>query len=257
MVATFEPKNLLEIALQNAATDPAARPLFLRELLASKVLIVPAGERPPVVDGVVPEGTTIGMATIPFNGRTCVPFYTSEARLPAATGYLLLDAKALFQITRGAYLVMNPGAAYGKEFFPDEIARLLDGTAFEPQERYVMPRATQVTIGQPKDFPHELVDALARLYAGIPEVKRAWVALYHNPARDQEPGLIIAVDVPDEQAMPRISGESGVVVDSLPKKQAFVDLVRYDGSGLTGYFADQTPFYRRSFFGQLWRKLRG
>jgi hypothetical protein len=83
------------------------------------------------------------------------------------------------------------------------------------------------------------------------------VALYHNPARDQEPGLIIAVDVPDEQAMPRISGESGVVVDSLPKKQAFVDLVRYDGSGLTGYFADQTPFYRRSFLGQLWRKLRG
>jgi hypothetical protein len=53
MNAVFEPSNLLEVALKKAADDPASRPLFLRELLDSKVLIVPAGEKPRIVNGVI------------------------------------------------------------------------------------------------------------------------------------------------------------------------------------------------------------
>jgi SseB protein C-terminal domain/SseB protein N-terminal domain len=257
MNPVFEPTNLLEVALRKAADDPASRPLFLRELLDSKVLIVPAGEKPRIVDGVVPQDTKIGIANIEFGGRQCVPFFTSEARLPGGTEFLVLEAKALFQITRGAYLVMNPGVAYGKEFYPDEVARLLDGTAFQPKERYVAEKAVQVVIGQPKDYPKELVEALARLYASIPAVKRAWVAFYHNPERDTEGGLLIALDVPGAGDMERISGESGIVIESVPKKQKFVDLVRYEKSGVAGYFTDQKPFYQKSLLGDLWSKLRG
>jgi hypothetical protein len=125
MSAEFQPANLLEIALLKAVTDPAAHPLFLRELLQSKVVVVPAGARPGAVGGLVPANTRISLGTIAFEGRTCVPFFTSEARLPAGTEYLLLDAKAFFELTRGAHLVMNPGFAYGREFFPGEISRLL------------------------------------------------------------------------------------------------------------------------------------
>jgi hypothetical protein len=140
---------------------------------------------------------------------------------------------------------MNPGAAYGKEFFPDEVSRLLDGSVFEPRERYVAQKAMQVMIGQPSEYPKELVAALARLYSGLPEVRRAWVAFYQNPERDKEGGLLIGLDV-EAGDMNRISGQTGIVIESVLKKQKYVDLVRYDGSGVSGYFTNQKPFYQRS-----------
>ncbi len=245
------------MALQKAADDPAARPLFLRELLDSKVVIVPAGEKPRVVDGVIPQNTKISLANVEYGGRAWVPFFTSEQRLPPGTEYLLLDAKTLFEITRGAHLVMNPGLPYGKEFFPEEVAGLLDGTLFEPRERFVAQKPMEVLIGQPKEYPTELVQALSRLYAANSSVKRAWIAFYVNPERDPEGGLLIALDVPDPAEMERMSGESGIVIGSVAKKQKFVDLVRYDGTGLTGYFADQKPFYRRSLVRSLLRRFGG
>ena len=250
----FEPINLLEMALKDATDDPAFRPRFYGELLDSKVLIVPAGEKPRIVNGVVLKNTKIAIANIEFGGRSCIPFFTSEARLPPGTEYLALDARALFQMTRGAYLVMNPGAAYGKEFFPDEVSRLLDGSVFEPRERYVAQKPMQVMIGQPSEYPKELVAALSRLYGSIAEVKRAWVAFYQNPERDKEGGLLIGVDV-ESRDMDRISGQSGIVIEGVPKKQKYVDLVRYDGSGVSGYFSNQKPFYQRSAIRQFLSKF--
>lgn len=256
MSDAFEPTNLLEIALKKAVGDPASRPQFFAELLESKVLIVSAGEKPRIVNGVVPENTKLTIVHIEFGGRSCIPFFSSEARLPPGTEYLALDAKALFQMTRGAYLVMNPGTGYGKEFFPDEIARLLDGSVFAPTEQYVAQKPMQVMIGQPSEYPKELVAALSRLYSGIAEVRRAWVAFYHNPEREKEGGLLIGLDV-DAGDMERIAGQTGIVIESVPKKQKYVDLVRYDGRGVAGYFTDQKPFYEKTAFGRLWRKVTG
>lgn len=240
----FDPANLLEIALKNATEDPAAGPIFYRELLDSNVLIIPAGEKPRIVDGAVPAESRISIAHVMFDGKPHVPFFSSERRLPPGTEYLQLGAKDLFQITRGAFLVLNPGASHGKQFVPEEIARLLDGTIFEPRERYVAPKHMQVLIGQPKDYPTELINALCRLYAQLPAVQRAWVAFYHNPERDAEGGLLIAIDA-EASAMDRISGESGVVIERVSKKQKFVDLVRFDGVGVSSYFKTQKPFYER------------
>lgn len=140
----FEPANLLEIALKNAADDPAAGPVFYRELMESKVLIVPAGEKPRIVNGVVRANSQISIANLMFDGKPHVPFFSSEKRVPAGTEFLMLDARALFEITCGAPLVLNPGQPYGKQFLPDEVARLLDGTMFEPRERYVARKETQI-----------------------------------------------------------------------------------------------------------------
>jgi hypothetical protein len=125
MSAEFEPANSLEVALKKAVTEPSAYPLFLRELLQSKVVIVPVGPQPAAIGAVVPANTAIALGTIAFAGRKCVPFFTSEARLPTGTEYLRLDAKTFFELTRGTHLVMNPGSDYGKEFCPEEITGLL------------------------------------------------------------------------------------------------------------------------------------
>jgi len=128
-------------------------------------------------------------------------------------------------ITKGSHLVLNPGAPYGKQFLPDEVSGLLDGSIFTSRERYVAQKHMQVLIGQPKEYPSDLVDAPSRLYAQMPAVKRAWLAFYHNPERDSEGALLIAIDA-DAAAMDRISGESGVVIKRVSKTQKFVDLIR-------------------------------
>ncbi len=256
MNVEFKPTNLLEHALLNAANDPAARPLFLRELLDSKVCIIPAGTPPAIVDGIIQTGTQISLVNIEFNGHKCVPFFTSEARIQPGVNFLLLDARAFFEMTKGSYLLMNPGASYGKEFFPDEITRLLDGSIFTPRERYVAQKEMRVMIGQPKDYPHELVAALSRLYTGIKTVKAAWIAFYINPERNKEGGLLLCIGLEDQSAFDRVSGESGIVIESVPKKQKFVDMVYYDGSGLSGYFTNQKPFYERKAVDGIWQKIK-
>jgi len=80
------------------------------------------------------------------------------------------------------------------------------------------------------------------------------VAFYHNPERDKEGGLLIGLDV-EARDMDRISGQTGIVIESVPKKQKYVDLVRYDGSGVSGYFTDQKPFYQRSTIRQFWNRI--
>jgi hypothetical protein len=257
MTDPFTPANLLEIALKNATENPASRPAFYRELLDSKVVIIPAGEPPLTAGGAVPEGTQIKLARVALDGRPTVPFFTSEQRLPStAKRYLLLSARSFFEMTRGVYLVMNPGSPLGKEFVPDEVTRLLDGSLFQPQERYVTPKATQVMIGQPGVYPDELARALTGLYETLPAVRRAWLGFYHNPARDAEGGLLVALDV-EPQDMDRVVGESGIVIDSIPKKHHFVDLVRYEGRGVSAYFSSQKPFYQKSPIKSLWARITG
>jgi hypothetical protein len=257
MSTDFVPANLLEIALKDAVTDPAARPRFLAELLESKILIVPAGEPSGIVNGVAQENSKISLANVAIEGRQCVPFFTSESRLPAGTKYLMLDARAFFEMTRGAHLVMNPGAGYGKEFFPEEVARLLVGPGLAPKEHYVAKKDEKVLIGQPAEYPTELVAALSRFYATKPAVKRAWVAFCHNPARDAEGGLLIALDVATPDDMERISAETGLIVESTPRNQKYVDLIRYDGVGVTGYFTAEKPFYQQGSAKSWWQKLVG
>ena len=257
MSESFQSNNALETSLIKAATDAAARPQFLRDLLDATVFIESVGEKPAVVGGELVAGSKISIANIQYNGRTSVPFYTSPARLPVGTEYLGLGAKALFEITRGAYLILNPGLNYGKEFFPEEVAGLLNGSAFRPQDQHVMQKSTQVLIGHPKDYPQELVDALSRLYRQRPAVKRAWIGYYHNPERGPDGGLLLAVDVADAKDMDWISAESGIVIESVPKKQKFVDVVRYEKTGVGNYFSGQKPFYQKSALASLWSRVVG
>ena len=134
---------------------------------------------------------------------------------------------------------------------------MLDGRIFEPKERYVAQKAQQVLIGRPAKYPHELVSALSRLCERFPEVKRAWVAYYVNPERDKDGGLLIAVDVASESDMARISGEIGIIVGSVAHGHNFVDVMRYDGTGLSNHFTNQKPFYQKSALKSLWSKLTG
>jgi hypothetical protein len=251
-----EPSNLLEVALQLATTDPAARPRFYRELLDSNVLIVPAGESPPVIDGIIPRNTRLRLTQINIAGKHYTPFFTAESRLPRGTRYVLLPARAFFQTTRGADLVLNPGSRLGKLFFAGEVAALLDGSLLAGGTEYVAPASTKVLIGQPSEYPIELTQALGDLFKATPSVERAWLVAFHHPERDARAGLLICIDASAE-SMQRVCSDIGTIVGGLPQRHAFVDVIRYDGQGLSQSVSTHEPFYVKSAARKLWDRISG
>lgn len=246
------PRNELEAALVAGADDEAARPRFYETLLKSQVLIVSMGETPSVVGGVVQGEAKLSLPTVNIEGEPHVPFFSSEARLPAGTSFLRLGAVDFFQMTSGLNLVLNPGSVYGKAFVPSEIASLLDGSLLKPFDTSTVRAGTQQLIGQPEDYPHELAAAVARFLASEPTVERAFLAQHFIEGMHTEPATLVAVVAP-ESCFERIAGAIGVIAREVRKTEGAVDVTRLQKKDL-GYFADQEPIYtrkRKSLFAKL------
>ena len=202
---------------------------------------------------VLEADTSIQLANIQWNGRNCIPVFSSLSRLQALlrteSSFVALNALDLMRITRGAELIMNPGSDYGKEFTRDEIASLLDGSIWQPTGRYVAEEPVEVTIGQPANYPKELADALARYFKGQKTVKRAFLAHFFNPARDEKPHTLVAIDYTGEWE-PIMAG-AGMVAQGTAVPDPPVDFLPLEGKGgIEAYFQkDCTPFYQRKRFG--------
>jgi SseB protein N-terminal domain len=126
----FEPQNDLERSLIAATTDPAARPQFYRDLVASDLFVVQEPDTP---------SGQLNIRPLEVNGNDCLPVFSSLPRLQAfidqEVSYIAMNARDFMQITRGARLLLNAGSDYGKELLPEEIASILDGSIWQPQSR--------------------------------------------------------------------------------------------------------------------------
>ena len=245
-----KPTNRLEESLVKAALDPAHRPQFYRDLLASDIYVIQEGP-PPDRPGhrVLPAGELLKIRTLSFNGKQYVPIFSSRAALQAAlseeAAYLALNAAEFFRITAGADVVLNPGWDHGKEFSKEEIAGLLDGSIWQPRERFEVKRDTTVQIGQPARHPKELVETLSRLFTAIPEVRRAYVALLYNPERDERPHTLVAIEASGNWES--VIARAGMVASAVEVPDPPVDFIPLTGgSGIEEYFGNECqPFYQR------------
>jgi hypothetical protein len=121
----------LERMLVAAAQDPAERPAFTLALLASEVYVLGSLDVP-TVDGVAQPGTNAQLVNFSDDDSPFVPFFTSEltmhASLAARAGtkpnYLRLQCRELFELTKGARLVLDPDSPNGKKYLPAEIESL-------------------------------------------------------------------------------------------------------------------------------------
>jgi len=245
----FEPENELERSLMRAAGDPAHRPQFYRDFAASKIFVINDGE-PLAGEGetTLAEGRSLRLRTIELNGKLYLPIFSSLPRLQAVlqeeARYISLNAREFLEITRGAELVLNPGSDYGKEFTAAEIASILDGSIGRPDETYVAEQETQVLIGQPSNYPTELVEALERLFAARSDVKRAWLAHFCNPARDEKPHTLVALAVTG--GWDEVAAAVGIVAQSTPFPDPPLDLLQIAGrGGIEDYFKSIEPFYEQ------------
>jgi type III secretion system (T3SS) SseB-like protein len=243
----FVSENDLEAALMRAAKEPSARPAFYRLLLTSNLFVIARieGRKLTPGDNALKPGERIQMATGDLNGKRFHPVFTSLKRLQENNRdnaeWMSLNGRALFQMTKGATFVLNPGAEYGKELPPEEIAWML---APPKVESVTLDKPTQVMIGQPAIYPHALVDALKAMFAGHPEVAAAHLVqiAYSNG----EPHPLIGVETAGDWKS--LADEmAGVVAAAAPGTR--VDLAQIDreeGAGLTPHFATVAPFYTRA-----------
>ncbi len=251
----FEPVNNLEKSLMTAATNPASRPQFYRDLLEADILVIQYGESNlDIQNDVLQQGAELKIQHIERDGLAWLPIFSSLPRLRqfirSESTYLQFKARDFFEITRGAYVVLNPGSDYGKEFIPQEIAGMLDGSIFKPDQTYVVQKETEVLIGQPANYPHKLVKALSEYFGRNKSVNRAYLVLFHNPETSEEPHLLIGIDVSDNPE--KVFGDAGMISSEVMGKDEIIDFIRLDKSGFSQHIVNSTkPFYQKSLLKNL------
>lgn len=251
-------ENKLEEILRLAANEPAHRPQFCEILMNSQVFLL----------GTTGESSTNGTVDLKAgssiqiqhwqkpDGSPVIPFFSSieilKSSIESEESYLALPVRSLFEITLGATLFLNPRSDYGKEFVPHEVEQLLSiGISHAPSTR-VVEKETKVLLGQPAEYPSQMVDSVTQLLAKHSNVKKAYLALMHDTSIDEKPHLIIGIDA--EGDIEKIMREAGNVAGDTAPDGEFVDLYRVNenDSGLSDYLKNQTtPFYERKWGSKL------
>lgn len=251
---SFNPQNILEQSLVKAASDPAHRPQFYRDLANADLFIIE--ECPlPTTSGktILKENQKIQIKHMELNGKSYIPVFSSLPRLQAVlreeAGFLALNAIEFMKITLGAEFVLNPGSDYGKEFTKEEISSIVDGSIWQPSESYVAKKDEQVMIGEPANYPTELAAALSRYFKSQKAVKRAFLAHFFHPKRDEKPHTLIAIEFQGDWD-PIMAG-AGMVARDVQIPDPPVDFIPMTGGGgVEEYFRkDCKPFYERKLFG--------
>jgi len=247
--------NILEIALELAASEPAHRPEFYRLLLESTIFILGSS-------GQLTDGDDEGLVTLKANtpievvnwirpdGSSVIPFFSSLRALQRAITsdekYLALPARTFFEITRGAELILNPRSEFGKEFTSTEVEALLTEGVNKLATPMVAEKATEVLLGQPANYPTAMVASLTTLLGKHRNVRAAYLALMHDTSRDEKPHLMVGIECDDE--FENVVREAGTVAaDTAPAGEP-VDLIRVirGESGIAQYFLEKVkPFYER------------
>lgn len=252
-----EPTNDLERKLMLAADNPAARPEFYKTLMSSSVFVIGFSDSEGDGAGTIPAGAKLSAVNWKKNdGSPIIPFFTSlealKRTLKEESKYVALPAKSFFEITLGSFLVLNPASPYGKEFFPNEIKALLEtGVNQAPQTRVVQ-KETKVLLGQPANYPSEMVSALTALLAKHAVVKAAYLCLMHDPSSAEKPSLVVEFE--GEADLGEAMKEAGsVAADTVPKGELVDFVVLKKGeSGISDYmFKSVKPFYERTWGAKL------
>ena len=249
-------ENDLERALRLAANEPASRPDFYRLLVDSEVVVIGNTQRES--DGVhnLNAGESVAIQNWQrSDGKQVIPFFTSLDALQRAitepANYLKMPARTLFEMTKGGTLVLNPTLAYGKEFFPSEIEALLSNAAPYVPESRVIQKQTQVLLGQPRERPSQMIDALTALFEKRSQVKAAFLLLMGD-APGSKPHLVVGIDADgDVERLLREAG--GVAADTAPNREPVdVHRIQAGDNGLSDHFLKHVgPFYKRSFGAKL------
>lgn len=133
------------------------------------------------------------------NGQTVLPFFSDreQAEVVAASGKVMIVAMAgrrLFELTRGATLILNPNRDQ-LTFYPPEISALLEGRPLGVFTKEALGENEQVGVCPPSVPTDALVLALRGLYEREPSVRAAYLAEVHRGSDDSDVFLLLTLVV--------------------------------------------------------------
>ncbi|PWQ94510.1 enhanced serine sensitivity protein SseB C-terminal domain-containing protein [Leucothrix arctica] len=197
------PANALEQALHQAAIDEEKVESFYKLMMESRVFILgtPAGD---ITD---PEFVLTEDDELMINHwesdedkSPVIPFFTSlqtlQKVIPEDEPYLEVPTEALFRMTLGIPMVLNPNTDFGMEFSPEDVVsllgsdtvnnadELLDADEIDDNGIYLDSLAKQ---------PEGLVKTLTEILKDYTEVEMAYLAVIHEPSEDPEPHLLVGI----------------------------------------------------------------
>lgn len=245
----FSNENIVEMSLRKASTEPAYRAEFYKNLLTEKLIVLTDKMQHPEGIKILEENSNANIITF-LDGK--IPVFTSTSKIfdkgfiKEQVPFLEMKGKHLFNLATGATFILNPYSDYGKELLPNEIESLLKGTILTDNHKQItIQQDTHVQIGQPANYPTEIVNSLKALFAGRPSVKAAYLGWIYNPSSSEPPHLIFALDIEGEKQS--ITNEAGYTAQNLSNPNDIIDFIQIDDiGGLCDYFTKQTiPFYSR------------
>lgn len=111
-------------------------------------------------------------------------------------------------------------------------------------DSYTVQKETKVMLGEPKEYPHDLVNAVKQRLKSIKEVKRAWLMLM---VKDNEHSHLIVLEHTGDRAM--VSQAVGTAASPHLKNGMFVDIVTTEQEFGKNAAEGKKPFYKRGLFG--------
>lgn len=249
-MGAFQPTNILEQLLLQAASDPAFRSPFYQALLGEELVVVMAPQEGMEPGEITPtEGMEIQLQVL-HDGK--IPVFTSVERIfesgavPADTvTHMRLRGHDFFTMVQGAECALNPFSPVGKLLAADEIAALLAGELFEMPN----PQDMQVALNQPAEEPVALKEALREYAAGQDHVKAIYLAemqMQHNP---EERRLLLAIHTEQQDQDPAFLQDLGPIIQGNIGEAQFVDLMLIDPNSeepLVQYLLQTEPVYQRA-----------
>ncbi|CQI91735.1 enhanced serine sensitivity protein SseB [Yersinia rohdei] len=257
----------LESLLKLAATESMYRTAFFRALLDATVLVLVDDAEQRAEDGAMTFTAGNGVNILHWekqDGESVIPFFTSVEVLQQALEiaednhtdsekqpFVAMPVRVLFEMTQGAHLFLNPKSEHGKEFWPQEVAMLLENGGLAQPAEMVVDKESQILLGQPAEYPAAMVDALIQLFSQRKPVRRAFLALMHDKSVDEKPNLLVGLEVDgtDDEIDQLIQEAGNVASDHAPDDEP-VDfcVVSEKERGVSHYLMTHTQaFYQRKW----------
>ncbi|AJJ09284.1 hypothetical protein CH64_1474 [Yersinia rohdei] len=257
----------LESLLKLAATESMYRTAFFRALLDATVLVLVDDAEQRAEDGAMTFTAGNGVNILHWekqDGESVIPFFTSVEVLQQALEiaednhtdsekqpFVAMPVRVLFEMTQGAHLFLNPKSEHGKEFWPQEVAMLLENGGLAQPAEMVVDKESQILLGQPTEYPAAMVDALIQLFSQRKPVRRAFLALMHDKSVDEKPNLLVGLEVDgtDDEIDQLIQEAGNVASDHAPDDEP-VDfcVVSEKERGVSHYLMTHTQaFYQRKW----------
>jgi hypothetical protein len=224
----FTPDNALEDALLRAAAEPSARPEFYRRLLDSNLTVL--GN----------FGENMSIETVSNEQGNFHPIFTNPERMKEFSAVELpnfaISGRTLFEATRGAQFVINPGSGMGKTLSAEEIAWCLQSFP-----------STSLIVAQPKVFPTKLIKALCVLFTSRTLIRAAHLVYVAREGIDQEAHPMIGLEADGD--VPRLAQEifaaAEAVLPAVPVEVVYLD-PKSELDPFQKHVLSVPPFYQRA-----------